>query len=126
MKNRQQAGFTLIELVLVIVILGILAAVAVPRFIDVKSDAVKAATSGVAASLQAAAAMNKAERLIKGSSTSFNATACSDYTGKLDAFPTGYTVAGALTTGTDFPSGACTVTGPETTTATFIGYGISG
>ncbi|MFN7085116.1 MAG: type II secretion system protein [Burkholderiales bacterium] len=126
MKNRQQAGFTLIELVLVIVILGILAAVAVPRFIDVKSDAAKAATKGVAASLQAAAAMNKAERLIKGSSTSYNATECAAYTAKLDAFPSGYTVTGTLTTGTNFPSGSCTVAGPESETATFVGYGISG
>ena len=39
----QQRGFTLIELIIVIVILGILAVTAAPRFIDLQSDA-KAAT----------------------------------------------------------------------------------
>ena len=48
---RKQEGFTLIELVIVIVILGILAAVALPRFIDVTAEAHKAAVAGTAGGL---------------------------------------------------------------------------
>ena len=58
--NIKQAGFTLIELVMVITILGILAAVAVPKFIDLQTDARLAATKGVAAAVTSGFAINYA------------------------------------------------------------------
>ncbi|OGA82364.1 MAG: hypothetical protein A2711_14960 [Burkholderiales bacterium RIFCSPHIGHO2_01_FULL_63_240] len=59
-SRRAQAGFTMIELIVVIVILGILAATALPRFIDLRADATQAAIDGVAGNLGSAMSVNYA------------------------------------------------------------------
>ncbi len=68
MKSMKQSGFTLIELVVVIAILGILAAFAIPRFASLESEARSAATQGLAGSVRSAAAMAHGLWLATGTS----------------------------------------------------------
>jgi MSHA pilin protein MshA len=64
--NKNQRGFTMIELVIVIVILGILAATALPRFVDTSGEARQAAADGVAGALSSSSAINYSGSLAKG------------------------------------------------------------
>jgi MSHA pilin protein MshA len=66
---RDQRGFTLIEIVMVIVLLGVLAAIAIPKYVDLKRDAQNATADGIVASVSSSAAIGYAKNAISGTAT---------------------------------------------------------
>ena len=130
-KTRQalQTGFTMIELIVVIVILGILAATALPKFIDLRTDAQAAAIAGVAGTLSSAMSTNYAGCSAKNNVVTANVCVkvsnCTDVASLLQGgtLPTGYSVAtGALATNGATATCVLSLSG-YTPTANFTGIG---
>jgi prepilin-type N-terminal cleavage/methylation domain-containing protein len=121
--KRMQAGFTMIELIVVIVILGVLAAVAMPKFTDLSGDAKAAALQGVAGAATSAMNVNYGARKVN-STNGVAVTNCTAVANVLQGgLPADYSVA-ALAVGAD-ATVECEITQTSTTNkAKFFAIGI--
>ena len=124
--NKKQAGFTLIELVMVIVILGILSAFALPRFADLTGNARAASIDGLAGALKSAAAIAHAQQIADGSAAGVSVTLEGAAITMIDGYPTanaaGITLAANVDTANDYAVTAGGAGVNTTITYTVLGY----
>lgn len=74
-KSHRQKGFTLVELIIIIVILGILSAVAIPRYIDMREEASASTARAILGGLRDAATLAYTNRIVNATTTPLDMTA---------------------------------------------------
>jgi len=121
MKTKKQSGFTLIELVVVIALLGILAAFAIPRFASLEREARSAVTQGLSGSVRSAAAMAHGLYLARGTTP---VTMEGNDIDIVNGYPDAETIVDTLSDATGFNLPPV-LNGPGTT-ATFVKTGATG
>ena len=70
-RMRDQRGFTLIEIIMVIVLLGIIAAIAIPKYIDLRTEAADATAAGIVGAVVSSASIGYADLVTHNSGSTF-------------------------------------------------------
>jgi MSHA pilin protein MshA len=114
---------TLVELVIVIIILGLLATIVFPKFIDLSQDAESTAIKSIAGALSTSNAENYAFRMEKATN-GVPISNCTSASNLLQGgLPSGYSIT-SLAIAVNVSS-TCTLNGPSAGTATFTATGIA-
>ena len=108
--QNAQAGFTLIELIVVIVILGVLAATALPKFADLGGDARAAKMQAAAGAMKSAAATFHAQWMVAGSAASGTISQEGTAITIKNGYPDALTIAASAGLGSEFSTSNPTTT----------------